>query len=116
MGAKTRLHICGNTRKILGGMGQLGAEIVDLDFLTPVEEARAVMGPHQILLGNLDPVRALRDGTPESVAAAVAECHRHAGERFIVGAGCEVPRGTPVENVQAVARIVHEFRMESTNG
>jgi MtaA/CmuA family methyltransferase len=103
MGAKTRLHICGNTRKIVGGMGQLAADIVDLDFLTPIEEARAVMGPQQILLGNLDPVRTLRDGTPESVAAAVAECYRHAGERFIVGAGCEIPRGTPDENVRAMA-------------
>jgi MtaA/CmuA family methyltransferase len=103
MGTKTRLHICGNTRKIVGGMGQLAADIVDLDFLTPIEEARAVMGPHQILLGNLDPVRALRDGTPESVAASVAECHRHAGERFIVGAGCEIPRGTPEANVHAMA-------------
>ena len=103
MGAKMRLHICGNTRKILAGMGQLGADIVDLDFLTPVEEARAAMGPRQILLGNLDPVRSLRDGTPESVTAAVAECHRQAGARFVVGAGCEVPRGTPPENVRAMA-------------
>ncbi len=106
MGAKTRLHICGNTRKILGGMGQLGADIVDLDFLTPIEEGRAVMGPHQILLGNLDPVRAVRDGTPESVTAALAECHRHAGERYIAGAGCEIPRGTPVENIHAMTAYV----------
>ena len=103
MGVKTRLHICGNTRKILGGMGQLGADIVDLDFLAPISEARAVMGPRQILLGNLDPVRALRDGTPESVTAALAECHKQAGDRYIVGAGCEIPRGTPLENVHAMA-------------
>ena len=103
MGARVRLHICGNTRRILAGMGRLGCEIVDLDYMVPVAQARAAMGPQPVLLGNLDPVRALRDGTPESVTAAVAECHRQAGPRYIVGAGCEVPRGTPPENVRALA-------------
>jgi MtaA/CmuA family methyltransferase len=103
MGAHVRLHICGNTKRILAGMGRLGCEIVDLDYMVPVAQARDEMGARQVLLGNLDPVRALRDGTPESVTAAIAECHRQAGPRYIVGAGCEVPRGTPHENVHALA-------------
>lgn len=105
MGVLVRLHICGNTRKILAGMGQTGAEIIDLDFLASLAEGRAAMGDGQVLLGNIDPVRALRDGTPESVTAAFAECHRQAGRRYIVGAGCEVTRGTPVENVKAMAQF-----------
>ena len=108
MGALARLHICGNTRRILKGMGQTGADIVDLDFLSPIHEGRAAMGDRQVLLGNIDPVRALRDGTPESITAAVAECHRQAGPRFIVGAGCEVPRGTPPEKLMAMARYARE--------
>jgi uroporphyrinogen-III decarboxylase len=60
------------------------------------------MGRDQALLGNLDPVRTLRNGTPESVMAALAACHQQAGERYIVGAGCEVPRDTPLENVRAL--------------
>jgi MtaA/CmuA family methyltransferase len=103
MGTRVRLHICGNTRRILEGMGRLGCEIVDLDFMVPLSEARAKMGSSQVLLGNLDPVRAVRGGTPESIAAALAECHRAAGPRYIVGAGCEVPRDTPPENVRAFA-------------
>jgi MtaA/CmuA family methyltransferase len=103
MGTRVRLHICGNTRRILEGMGRLGCEIVDLDFMVPLSEARAKMGSSQVLLGNLDPVRAVRGGTPESIAAALAECHRAAGPRYIVGAGCEVPRDAPPENVRAFA-------------
>jgi uroporphyrinogen-III decarboxylase len=102
MDARVRLHICGKTRKIYAGMARVGADIVDLDFFAPLDEARAVMGPRQVLLGNLDPVRALRDGTPATVAAAIAECHRQAGPRYIVGAGCEVPRGTPEANLMAL--------------
>jgi MtaA/CmuA family methyltransferase len=103
LGGRARLHICGNTRPLLEGMARLGCEIVDLDFLTPIAEARERMGPSQILLGNIDPVRVLRDQDPEGVSAAIAACHREAGDRYIVGAGCEVPRDTQAENLRALA-------------
>lgn len=106
-GAKVRLHICGNTRKVLASMGQSGADLIDLDYPSPVSEARAAMGPGQALLGNLDPVRTLRDGTPSSVEEAIARCHQEAGDAFIVGAGCEIARGTPDDNVFALARYAN---------
>ncbi len=102
MGTRVRLHICGNTSRILQGMGRLGCEIVDLDFKASVAKGREAMGPNQVLLGNLDPVQVLRNGTPESITAAVAQCHREAGSRYIVGAGCEVPRDTPAANLLAL--------------
>jgi MtaA/CmuA family methyltransferase len=105
LGVPVRLHICGNTRRIVEGMGQTGADIVDLDSPTPLGHARAAMRQTQVLLGNIDPVRELRDGTPASVEAALAECYRQAGAPYIVGAGCEVPRGTPHANLEAMARF-----------
>jgi len=108
MGVKVRLHICGNTRKLFADMGKLGADIVDLDWMAPLGEARQAMGPRQVLLGNIDPVRVLRNGDPDSVERSVGECYRQAGERYIVGAGCEVPRGTPYENVRAMAHYAQE--------
>jgi MtaA/CmuA family methyltransferase len=105
LGAPVRLHICGNTTRIVEGMGQTGAEIIDLDFLTSLGHARRAMRDTQVLLGNIDPVRALRDGTPASVEAALAECYRQAGPAYICGAGCEVPRGTPHANMEAMARF-----------
>jgi len=102
-GAKVRLHICGNTRRSLEAIGKLGCDIVDIDSQVPLAEAREKMGPSQVLLGHLDPVRDLCNGTPQSVTERVAECHRLAGSRFIVGAGCEVPRETPPANVRALA-------------
>lgn len=101
-GGRTRLHICGNTRKLLGGMGRLGCHIVDLDSLSPLAEARAQMGDSQVLLGNANPVTVLREGSPELVTQTVARCHAQAGARYIVGAGCEVPRDTPEANLRAM--------------
>lgn len=109
-GARVRLHICGNTRKILAGMGQTGCDVVDLDYPSPVSEARAAMGPGQVLLGNIDPVRVLRDTTPEGVTAALEECYAAAAPRYVVGAGCEIPRGTPEANVRAMADFAREHR------
>ena len=108
MGGLVRLHICGDTRPILGGIGKLGCEIVDLDYMVPMSEGREAMGPGQVLLGNIDPVAVLRGGTPNSVYEAIAECHCQAGSRYIVGAGCEVVRDTPHPNVHVLGRYAQE--------
>ena len=110
LGAAVRLHICGNTRKILAGMGTTGADIVDLDYLSPVAAGRAAMGPRQVLLGNLEPVGVLRNGTPEIVREAIAACHRDAGANYIAGAGCEVCRDTPEANLRALCEYAHTAR------
>jgi len=113
LGGKVRLHICGNTRRILGGMGKLGCDIVDLDSLAPLAEGRAQMGANQILLGNINPVTIMRGGTPEIVRQAVEECHRQAGPRFILGAGCEIPRDTPAENFRVLAEYARSQRVRN---
>ena len=99
VGARVRLHICGNTRRSLRKMAALGCEIVDIDSKVSLTDARAEMGPDQVLLGGIDPVRVLQNGTPQQVAQAIAECRRQAGPRYILGAGCEVPPDTPPENL-----------------
>lgn len=110
MGGRTRLHICGNTSKILRGMGRLGCHVVDLDYMASLSEGRAQMGVGQVLLGNANPVAVLRDGTPEQVMQVVAQCHQEAGARFIVGAGCEVPRDTPEANLRALVAYAHTHK------
>ncbi len=108
MGARARLHICGNTRQLLGRMGDLDCHVIDLDFLSPVSEARQKVGSSTVLLGNIDPVRELRDSSAADVHTAIERCHRAAGDRYIVSAGCEVPRDTPTENVHIMARYARE--------
>ncbi len=103
LGLPVRLHICGNTTPLLRAMGKLGCEIVDLDYPSSMELARQQMPPTQLLTCNIDPVRDLRNGTPQSIHDAIATRHQQVGSYFIVGAGCEVPRDTKLENVRAMA-------------
>ena len=107
---RVRLHICGNTRRILEGMGALGCAVVDIDYPVPMNEARAAMGPQQTLAGNLNPVKDLRGGTPESIAQALETLLAQSAPRWIVAAGCEVVRDTPHENVQALVDFAQTHR------
>ena len=43
LGARVRLHICGNTWRILNDMGRLGCDYMDVDSMAPVAEARQKM-------------------------------------------------------------------------
>lgn len=110
LGVNVRLHICGNTTSMLDDLGGLRVDILDLDYPISILDARKMMPAHQVLLGNIDPVRTLRNGTPDSVYAAIGKCHLQAGPRYIVGAGCEIPRDTRPELVQAMGRYAKEHR------
>lgn len=110
-GAKVRLHICGNTRFALDKIGELGADVVDLDFPVPLAEARTKLGKDQIVLGNLNPVTELRNSTPATVLEGLARCHAQAGNRFVVGVGCEIPRDTPEQNVRALCEYARSTRI-----
>ena len=108
LGTRVRLHICGNSSELLPAMGQLGCEIVDVDSVVPMSGARASVGAEQVLCGNLDPVRVMLGGTPPAIRAAFAACRNEAGERYIVGAGCEIPRETPMDNLRALVEYARE--------
>lgn len=101
-GAKVRLHICGNTNHLIEHMARVGADQVELDYPVDLARARTALGPEVCMLGNMDPVRVVEHGTPDQIKRACAECHELAGERYILAAGCEVPPGTPRQNVRAM--------------
>jgi MtaA/CmuA family methyltransferase len=104
MGVPVRLHICGNITPLLSMIREVGADIVDLDSMVPVKEAREKLGPLQCLAGNINPVADLRDGTPAHIEERISACWRDAGGTFYaVAAGCEVPRDTPPENLMRLA-------------
>ncbi|MCK5271138.1 MAG: uroporphyrinogen decarboxylase family protein [Sedimentisphaerales bacterium] len=100
-GGSAKLHICGNITDIIKYMAQSGADIIDVDWMVSLEQARRDVGPSITLCGNFDPAGVLLRGTPEEVAEAARECLREAGENFILMPGCEVPPATPEENIRA---------------
>jgi uroporphyrinogen decarboxylase len=109
-GAIPRLHICGDTNHLLRDMAASGAEIVDLDWMVDLREAAEAFGASgPAPCGNFDPVAVMLQGTPQDVAAAVRGCAAAAGPRHFSAAGCEIPDGTPEENLLAHARTLREL-------
>jgi MtaA/CmuA family methyltransferase len=105
MGARVRLHICGNITPLLKKIGDLHCDIVDLDSMVSIAQARRAMGPRQVLLGNANPVTVVRGGTPEDVFKTLKTSADEAGLNYIIGAGCEVPVDTPPANVHTFAEF-----------
>jgi MtaA/CmuA family methyltransferase len=109
MGALARLHICGNTTRILPDMMNSGADIIDLDWMVDMKSAAERFGDRMSFCGNADPVAIMMQGTPEKVYAATQYCMTVGGPRSISGAGCEVPDGTPEENFHAQTRALRDI-------
>jgi len=106
VGSLARLHICGNTTHILKDMPQTCADIIDLDWMVSLSDARKTYGPRQALCGNFDPVSVMFQGTPEQVRQAVSKNIQDGGVKFFSAAGCEIPDKTPHKNLQAQAEVL----------
>ncbi|MCS6994801.1 MAG: uroporphyrinogen decarboxylase family protein [Anaerolineales bacterium] len=101
MGAVARLHICGNTTRILPDMLESGADIIDLDWMVDIEKAMQLFGERAAPCGNFDPVAVMLQGTPEQVRMATQECVQKGGQYLFSAAGCEIPDKTPPQNLLA---------------
>ena len=108
-GGVGRLHICGNTSRILPDLAESGADIVDVDWMVDIDKAAQAYEGKVALLGNFDPVVVMMQGTPDEVYAAVTECLDRGGSRTFSGAGCEIPEDTPHENLKAQTRALRDY-------
>ena len=109
MGALARLHICGDITHLVPHVAESGADIVDLDWMVDLRGAAEIFGDYPVICGNFDPVAVMLQGTPEQVWDATLDCMQGGGPRCISAAGCEIPDGTPAENLLAQARALREF-------
>lgn len=103
------LHICGDSTSVLDRYADSGADLVEIDNQVDLGVARERIGRRTTLVGNVNTVTQLLQGTRAEVRTAAERCINLAGERgFILGSGCLVPRRTPLENIQEMVRTAHE--------
>jgi MtaA/CmuA family methyltransferase len=107
-GGVARLHICGNTTRILEDMAASGADMIDVDWMVDLKKAAAAFG-EKVVCGNFDPVAVMLRGTPDQVYQATRVGLEQGGERLFSAAGCEIPDGTPAENLHAQRRALLDF-------
>jgi len=105
-GAYVKLHICGNITHLLDGIAELNADIVDVDHMVDISTVRRKLGDKVAISGNIDPAAGVRSGTPESIRQTMLDAYQQAGNPFMVNAGCEIPPGTPPENLKALCEPI----------
>ena len=106
MGAKVKLHICGDITPLLAGIADVCPDVLDCDHMVSLAVARRAMPSRTALTGNLDPVADILRGNPESIREKVRTAHAEAGVLYFVNAGCEIPSGTPIENLKALCEAI----------
>lgn len=104
-GRVSMIHICGDTNDRLKDIAVIGADVFSMDAM--VDVALASEQINHAILGNIDPTQTLYSGTPEAVKQEVFSIVSKARiTGFILGAGCDIAPGTPLENVEAIGRSI----------
>jgi uroporphyrinogen decarboxylase len=101
------------TAGLLGEMAATGADVIGLDWRQPLDEGWRAVGHGHAVQGNLDPITLF--APLEVLELRVHEILRAANGRpgHIFNLGHGIVPTTPVENVQAVVRMVKEFRLQA---
>jgi uroporphyrinogen decarboxylase len=103
------------TAGLLEQMAGTGADVIGLDWRQPLDDGWRAVGHGHAVQGNLDPITlfAPLDVLERHVHEILRAANGRLGHIFNLGHGI-VP-ATPVENVQAVVKMVREFRLEGVH-
>ena len=111
MGAKTKLHICGNIGPFLDVIPIQYCDIVDLDWMVDLQSAVVAFDGKTCICGNYDPVAVMLQGSLAEIDEAVRNCAKTGGRHYISAAGCEVPKFTPPENLLQVHKTLLDLQV-----
>lgn len=118
-GIKAGLHVCGHTKKQWESYKKLDIALYSLDDCEDLADIKDVIEDDLILEGNVDPVEIMRYGSIDDVIGAVKECILKAADSkkgYVVATGCDIPLGTPIENVDAFIYAVRKYSKDAMIG
>lgn len=106
------LHICGRANHLIELMCKTGATGLSVDAPTDITKLKDRVPPDIIILGNLSPVEVLMMKKPDEVRGAALDLLRAMENipNFGLLSGCDLPVGTPMENIGAMINAVKEYR------
>lgn len=106
------LHVCGNTSHLVEQMAETGVQGLSLDACVDLADVASRIPSTVAVMGNLSPLKALFNGTPEEVRRDALEMlDRLRGvSNYIAMSGCEIPPAGPYENVKTFIETVKSYR------
>lgn len=112
MGTRPGAHICGKTSPIWKDLADAGLFSFSIDNCEDLSEAKETVGGRMRIAGNVPPVDVMKEGTIDDVIASCRECLKKCADSpagFILNTGCQLPIGTPKENVEAFIYAARKY-------
>lgn len=107
------LHNCGNTKKLVASMLSTKAQGFHFGNAVNMLDILPLIPEPVLAFGNIDPATIFKQGTTEEVkvkTSALIECTK--GYRnFMLSSGCDIPPGTPLENIDAFFAALEEYKI-----
>ena len=105
-------HNCGNNvLKMADSIASTGCPIYHFGNAIELEEMIKKMPNDVIVMGNIDPVGVIKDGSVESVEKATIElldkCAKY--DNFVISSGCDVPHNAPWDNIDMFIKTGNQY-------
>ena len=102
------LHNCGNKGNCTDAMLKTGSMGYHFGNQADMPETLKVCPENVLVMGNIDPVSVIKDGTPEQIEKEVVALLEKCGKypNFVLSTGCDVPPEVPVENIAALYKYI----------
>lgn len=116
---KAFVHICGNTQGLWPDLLNLDLGYFSLGNTEDLKAGAKILGEKFILVGNIDPIKVLRDGNQDEIIHAVKTCLDFGAEAksgFILAPGCQVHLETREENLLAFKNAVLKYGTKAQRG
>lgn len=118
-GVNPGIHICGKTKHIWKDLKDLGFAFFSVDNCEDLAEVKAALGDTMRISGNVPPTTVLRNGTIDDVIESVKECLIKGSDSpcgYSLAVGCQVPLGTPRENLEAYIYAARRYGRGAQKG
>ncbi len=108
------LHNCGNVVPLIPSMLSTGAAALHIGNAVAMTDVMPQVPPDRLVLGNVSPSAAFRIGTPDSMSDNVWQLLREMEpyRNFVLSSGCDIPPGTPLDNVDAFFATLTQYNEE----
>ncbi len=106
------LHNCGRVLHLVESLCATGIEVLHVGSITDPYDIYPRIPENVVLMGNLNPTQVFLQGTPEQIKEATISLHaKMAGYgRFVISSGCDIPPGTPMENLKVLKNVVMSLK------
>ena len=104
------LHNCGNSTQLVKSMLTTGACALHVGNAVKMPEIARQMPSDRLVMGNIEPGGVFKIGAPDQVRSAVLTLldEMRTFPNFVLSSGCDIPPGTPLENLDAFFEALAE--------